>query len=74
MYQKNFTSFNSVQYFLRNDQKCTKKWDFFCPKYNAQKMGFNGPEKQTCQKMSHFLRYTWDILDHILDHIIAHNF
>ena len=25
MHQNNFTSFNSVQYFLRNDQKCTKK-------------------------------------------------
>ena len=44
MFQKNLTSFNSVQYFLRNDQKCTKKRDFFCPKRNAQKLGFNWPE------------------------------
>ena len=29
MYQKNLTSFNYVQYFLRNDQKCTKNRDFF---------------------------------------------
>ena len=39
MYQKNLTSFNSVQYFLRNDQKCIKRGIFSVPSVTPKNWG-----------------------------------